>query len=193
MIELAIITDIKVSLIVINKNKDTVNVVNSVGRNAYFDCQKAKCGYKWKCHLNDDLIYEIFETTEEHNHDSITERKTGLTSRQKEIVIRRINGLEAVNAEARLQAFRNEGIRSLPTTLQVRNSVYQQKQKSGVAHGKLSFMDIDKMVERVGGEPAIVDFKYKIDARNPKKNRFFTNYDMSRFNGPTSITKSFLN
>jgi hypothetical protein len=118
------------------------------------------------------LIYEIFETTEEHNHDNITERKTGLTSRQKEIVIRRINGLEAVNAEACLQAFRNEGIRSLPTTLQVRNFVYQQKQKSGVAHGKLSFMDIDKMVERVGGEPAIVDFKYKIDARNPKKTDF---------------------
>uniref|UniRef100_A0A914QV59 FLYWCH-type domain-containing protein n=1 Tax=Panagrolaimus davidi TaxID=227884 RepID=A0A914QV59_9BILA len=103
---------------------------DSVGRNAYFDCKNANCGYKWKCRLNDDLFYEIFETIEEHNHDNIAARKNGLTNRQKDIIIHRINGMKAVNPKACLQAFRNEGIRSLPTNLQVRNFVYQQKQKS---------------------------------------------------------------
>uniref|UniRef100_A0AC35GC87 Uncharacterized protein n=1 Tax=Panagrolaimus sp. PS1159 TaxID=55785 RepID=A0AC35GC87_9BILA len=64
----------------------------------------------------------------DHDHEKI-ERNDSLSSAIKDIIIERINGNEPVNPEAVLQRCRNLGMRSLPTSLQIKNCVAYLKRQ----------------------------------------------------------------
>uniref|UniRef100_A0A914QII4 FLYWCH-type domain-containing protein n=1 Tax=Panagrolaimus davidi TaxID=227884 RepID=A0A914QII4_9BILA len=102
--------------------------VNTVKQTTYFACTKSGCPVRWKAVVTDDLNYQILQTKVDHDHEKI-ERNDGLSSAIKDIIIERINGNEPVNPEAVLQRCRNLGMRSLPTSLQVKNCVAYLKRQ----------------------------------------------------------------
>uniref|UniRef100_A0A914Q7R8 SWIM-type domain-containing protein n=1 Tax=Panagrolaimus davidi TaxID=227884 RepID=A0A914Q7R8_9BILA len=139
---------------------------------SYYLCNISDCLYKWKVTLNEELKYAIYETEDGHSHGE-TSRSNGLPQNIKDLVKERLTGNESTNPEAVLQACRNIGIRTLPTSKQVKNHVAYAKKNMVPFCGDLSFDDVMKLVKDVlDDEPDLMEFKHIINEENPSKTDF---------------------
>uniref|UniRef100_A0AC35EVY8 FLYWCH-type domain-containing protein n=1 Tax=Panagrolaimus sp. PS1159 TaxID=55785 RepID=A0AC35EVY8_9BILA len=138
------------SMVEVKQKASSTNLkyINTVNRTSYFKCTIDGCNYKWKAILTDELCYNILETNLEHNHGPV-ERKDGIMVAIKDIIIERINGNEAVNPQAILQRAQTLGIRQLPTSLQVKNSVAYLKRVLIPHFNKTSFADLELLVKEI--------------------------------------------